>query len=136
MNDPARCYHTLEAFYDADGNLGHRCDGCHILIDLTYPATTTPAGTLPGMTDDPERVTLTYDQAVALLPDGDTIHTYMDSGIALVGADWTRDSVLKLLATGRPELSGPAATAMKHGIVAWRPDGEHVFIETSTGATT
>jgi hypothetical protein len=38
----------------------------------------------------------------------------------MVGADWSRESVLDLLKTGKPELSGEMATSMGHGIVAWR----------------
>jgi len=74
---------------------------------------------------------LTYDQSVALLPDGDRVHTFLDSGIALLGIDWDRDQVLALLrTTGRREVTGPAAQSMHHGLAAYRPDGVPVFIET------
>lgn len=80
------------------------------------------------MTDDV--VLLSYDEAVALLPDGERIHTILDSGIALLGAGWDRDQVLGLLrTTDRREVTGPAAQAMGHGLAAFR-DGEPVFIET------
>ena len=80
------------------------------------------------MTDDV--VLLSYDEAVALLPEGERIHTFLDSGIALLGADWDRDQVLGLLrTTDRREVTGPAAQAMKHGLAAFR-DGAPVFIET------
>ena len=79
------------------------------------------------MTDDDYR--LTYEQAVAMLPDGEQVHTFLDGGLALIGADWDREDVLALLRDGRPELSGEQATAMKHGLVAFRPTGP-VFIET------
>ena len=84
------------------------------------------------MTD--EVVLLSYDEAVALLPDGERIHTILDSGIALLGADWDRGQVLGLLrTTGRREVTGPAAQAMGHGLAAFR-DGEAVFIETRSGS--
>lgn len=76
-----------------------------------------------------EAVQLTYEQAVALLPDGERVHTFLDGGMALIGADWDRDQVLALLRDGRPELSGEQATAMQHGLVAFRETGP-VFIET------
>lgn len=80
------------------------------------------------MTDDV--VLLSYDEAVALLPEGERIHTILDSGIALLGADWDREQVLGLLrTTDRREVTGPAAQAMGHGLAAFR-DGEPVFIET------
>ena len=76
-----------------------------------------------------ERIKLTYEQAVALLPEGDEIHTYLSDDNVLVGADWDRDSVLDLLREGAPELAGPAATKAGHGLVAFRADGP-VFIAT------
>ena len=80
------------------------------------------------MTDDV--VLLSYDEAVALLPEGERIHTILDSGIALLGADWDREQVLGLLrTTDRREVTGPAAQAMGHGLAAFR-DGVPVFIET------
>lgn len=82
---------------------------------------------------EPERVQLSYEQAEAMLPDGEQVHTFLDGGLALIGADWDRDQVLMLLRDGHPELSGEAATAMGHGLVAFRPYAGPVFIETRPG---
>lgn len=79
-----------------------------------------------------ERVYLNYEQAAAMLPDGDTIHAFRNSGGILVGADWDRASVLEALRTGRPELAGEQATSMDHGLVAWDEHGP-VFFETKKG---
>lgn len=80
-------------------------------------------------TFDDGTVLLTYDEAVALLPDGDTIHTFLDGGVALIGADWDRSEVLTLLAeTDRREVTGPGAQGVGHGLAAYR-DGEPVFIQ-------
>jgi hypothetical protein len=77
-------------------------------------------------------VPLAYAQAVAMLPDGEQVHTFANpDGGMLLGADWDRAAVLELLREGRPELSGSAATRMGHGIVAFRPSGP-VFIATRT----
>jgi hypothetical protein len=86
-------------------------------------------------TADPyaETPRLTYEQAVAMLPPGGTIHIFINPAGILVGEDWDRDHVLALLRTGEPQLSGPAATSMNHGIVAARDEGS-VFIETAPGA--
>ena len=75
---------------------------------------------------------LTYDEAVALLPDGDSIHTFLDGGISLIGADWDRPAILALLREAHPEIevTGPAAQSMGHGMAAYRADGTPVFIET------
>ena len=79
-----------------------------------------------------ERVFLNYDDAVAMLPDEDTVHTFVNAPFGLLGADWSREDILELLKSGKPELSGKMATNMDHGIIAWRGGGkgEAVFIET------
>jgi len=82
---------------------------------------------LPG--DEP--VLLSYEEAVALLPDGDRVHTFLDAGGALVGADWDRADILRLLETSsRREVSGPAAQGFGHGLAVLRDDGVPVFIKT------
>jgi hypothetical protein len=74
-------------------------------------------------------VLLTYDEAAALLSEGERIHTFLDSSIALLGADWDRKDVLALLrTTDRREVTGPGAQSMGHGLAAFR-DGKPVFIE-------
>lgn len=68
-----------------------------------------------------DRVFLSYEDAVALLPDGDYIHTMTNPGMnMIVGCDWQRADVLQLLKTGKPELAGRMASGMGHGIVCFR----------------
>lgn len=82
------------------------------------------------MSDDDIEL-LDYEQAVALLPDGDSIHTFLDGGFAVIGADWDRDKILALLRdTGRREVTGSVAQSMGHGLAAFRADGVPVFIAT------
>ncbi len=79
---------------------------------------------------DDEIIPLSYDEAAALLPEGERIHTFLDGGLALIGADWDREDILALLReTSRREVTGPAAQSMDHGMAAFR-DGKPVFIET------
>jgi len=87
---------------------------------------------MPAPADPPEP--LTYEQAVAALPDGDDIHVVLNGtpGI-LIGADWRRDQVLALLRENRPERSGPLASASGHGIAVMR-NGDRYFVQTRTGA--
>ena len=84
------------------------------------------------MSDPDDRELLTYDEAVALLPDGEEIHTFLSTPIgALVGADWERAKILELLRdTDCREVTGPSAQSMGHGLAAYRADGVPVFIET------
>lgn len=86
--------------------------------------------------DGEEIVLLSYDEAVALLPDGDTIHTFLNPvPDVLLGADWDREQVLDLLrATERREVTGPEAQSVNHGLAAWDPRGRVVFIETRKAA--
>ena len=80
-----------------------------------------------------DKVALSYDEAVAMLPGTDEIHTFIQQGIALIGADWPRETVLDLLKVGSPELAGEMATRMGHGLVAYR-GCQPVFIETKEEA--
>lgn len=77
---------------------------------------------------------LTYEQAVALLPEGDTVFAALDAGVALIGADWDRADVLALLKrTDCREVPGPVAQADGYGLAAWDVDygGRHpVFFRT------
>jgi hypothetical protein len=83
-------------------------------------------------TNEPQR--LTYEQAVAMLPDNGRIHTFVNPAGILVGTDWDREQILDLLRTGEPELAGDMATSMGHGLAAHRGTGP-VFIETKSGAS-
>jgi len=83
------------------------------------------------MTDESERVYLTYEQAIAMLVDGDSIHAFRNTGNVLIGADWGRDDVLSVLRDGKPELAGVNATEFGHGIVAWDKYGP-VFFQTKS----
>ena len=78
-----------------------------------------------------EPVLLTYDEAVALLPDGNEIHTVMQAGPTLIGADWDRKDVLTLLRESpRRDVTDPAAQKSGHVLAAYDQDGRIVFIET------
>ena len=61
---------------------------------------------------------LTVEEAIARLPDGDRIHTMAAAqGIAL-GADWTREAVIKALHDARNIFEATGfAREISHGIV-------------------
>ena len=77
---------------------------------------------------------LTTEEAIALLPEGDEIHTFYSTGVCLVGADWERSDILqKLTESDCIELSGEQARGMGHGLAAYREGARLVdilFIET------
>jgi hypothetical protein len=71
---------------------------------------------------EPNRVYLTKEQAVSMLPDGDTIHTFLSNSIALIGADWDRIKIIKAIADCKCEIGGEACKAMNHGLVVHAGD--------------
>ena len=79
-----------------------------------------------------QRVFLTYDEAVGMLPDGDTIHTFRSGTGILLGVDHPRKSLLEKLKAHKIELSGQLAKSMNHGI-ALIDDNGPLFIETNKG---
>ncbi len=94
------------------------------------------------MAGHPELVTsrildirLSPQELDALMPSGEYVHTFIQSGPILLGADWNRAEILKAAERGA-ELSGDQATAMKHGAVVWNENKEPVFIETVPNART
>ena len=62
------------------------------------------------------RVFLTVEQAMAALVEGEYVHAFRQGGFALIGADWEREKVREHMEEHRPELMGPTAAALKHGI--------------------
>jgi hypothetical protein len=66
---------------------------------------------------DEERVLLTPEQAIAMLPDGERIHTFRNPGGMLLGADWPREKLEQAIhAANTRELAGVLATGMGHGL--------------------
>lgn len=76
-----------------------------------------------AMNDD--IVFLTKEQAIAMLPDGDYIHTFR----GFVGADWSRNEIMGAIEKYQFELTGPNATAMNHGM-GFRDEHGWVFVST------
>lgn len=82
-----------------------------------------------------ERRYITPDEAISLLPDGDEIHTFVDNGFSLIGADWSREEIIdKISSSDVRELTGPAARGMGHGLVVYNKSAKYqsdlLFIET------
>lgn len=76
-----------------------------------------------------ERKTVTFEEAVKLLPAGERIHTFRQAGPMMLGADHTREGLLAALkAAPAIEITGPGAQAMKHGL-AIHDDHGVLFIE-------
>ena len=81
------------------------------------------------------KIYITTEQAISVLPDGDTVHTFYNPGYGLVGADWSKEDITdKLRRSDIIELTGPAARGMGHGICAYNKDtkcqSDILFVET------
>lgn len=82
-----------------------------------------------------ERATVTIDEALAMLPAGNVVHTFRSAqvpghGTVLVGAELRRDMVERMLRVAPLiELSGPYARELNHGLCI-HDDVGPLFIET------
>ncbi|CDC05041.1 putative uncharacterized protein [[Clostridium] leptum CAG:27] len=88
-----------------------------------------------------KKIYITAEQAISVLPDGDSVHTFYNPGFGLVGADWSKpDIVGKLYSSDIIELTGPGARGMSHGICAYSKgakfQGDILFIETDEARVT
>lgn len=83
-----------------------------------------------------QRVELTVDEALAMLPEGDTVHTFRNPGVGMMmGADWNRPAIEEeILRAERRELTGGIAQSMGHGLVLFPKGANHrsdlLFVET------
>jgi hypothetical protein len=79
--------------------------------------------------DDKQKY-ITHEEAIAMLPDGDTIHTFKSPypGVML-GADWTRDEIIKCIKNLKPQLSGYHAASTNHALCV-KDGAGYLFIET------
>lgn len=60
---------------------------------------------------------ITYEEAVSLLPDGETVHTFINAAFGLMGADWSKEDILdKLNKSDVIEITGKMARGTSHGI--------------------
>lgn len=64
-----------------------------------------------------EKILLTEDAAIAMLPDGDSVHTFRSTGMALIGCDWDRQDILDAIKHWPCEVGGPMCRQMRHGLV-------------------
>lgn len=77
---------------------------------------------------------LNAEEAIALLPESELIHTFYSTGICLVGGDWDRAEILqKLTEVDNIEIAGEQARSMGHGLAAYNNGArleDVLFIET------
>lgn len=79
-----------------------------------------------------EKILLTADEAISLLPEGPYVHNYKNPGAGLmIGVDFERDSAEQCIRDAvQREIGGPGCQRMKHGLVVWRTETDLSFFET------
>lgn len=68
-----------------------------------------------------EQVKISLKKAIEMLPEGEYVHTFRSNGPAIIGADWKRDEIVKLLEEKKDSIIEPGeqAQAMDHGIAVF-----------------
>ena len=67
-----------------------------------------------------------------MLPDGEDIHTFYSTALALVGADWNRADILAAIDLHNCEIGGPECRRFNHGLVIHTNPGP-LFVECKKG---
>ena len=82
------------------------------------------------MTDD--KITLTPDEAISLLPDGEYVHNYANPTAGmLIGVDFDRpDAEEHIRKAIQREIGGSGCKGMKHALVVWDNEKHCTFFET------
>lgn len=74
---------------------------------------------------------LLFEAAVARLPNTETVHTFRQGGVAILGADWSKKEIIDALRTAKIiEVTGENAQELGHGM-AIKDDHGWLFIETA-----
>ena len=82
---------------------------------------------------DNDRVMLTPEQAESMLAEGDTVHTFLNPGGILLGADWNRQEAVDLIKSSHQrEIGGSMCQSMGHELVVWRDEQTPVYMATKT----
>lgn len=64
------------------------------------------------------RLFLTLEQAIDILPEGQEIHNFLNAPFGLIGADWPRERVIKALTAAETiEIGGEQCKALNHALV-------------------
>lgn len=78
-----------------------------------------------------DRIFITGEQAIEIMNDGESVHTFRSGGIALIGCDWNRDDLIGAINSSECEIGGEMCQAVNHGLVVWT-DGP-LFVECKPG---
>ena len=78
-----------------------------------------------------DRKVLTIEAAKELIDMGDYVHVFVSDGRNLIGCDWTKKEIIKLLESADVICeSGPIAMSLGHGVAVLVNDSGWKFIAT------
>lgn len=81
-----------------------------------------------------DRVLLTPDEAIGLLPEGEMVHVVIAHGPCKLGACWTRASVEAVIRESkRCEVGGQRCREAGYGLVVWETEIRPLFCEHRDG---
>ena len=82
-------------------------------------------------TDFDEDISVSYEEALKMLDIQDgMVHTFLNGGGMILGADWDLEAVKELMKLGEVVRTGDMASSMGHGLAVERADGKPVFLAT------
>lgn len=76
-----------------------------------------------------DRVILTKEEALSLLPDDEYIHTFRGLDRVIIGADHERKELVEEIEHCKCEIGGPMCRALDHGLVVWTGN-DPLFVKT------
>jgi len=79
-----------------------------------------------------EKILLTAEEAISLLPAGDSVHNYINNIPGMfIGCDYDRaDAEEHIRKALQREIAGPGCQGMKHGLAVWSGEKSVSFFET------
>ena len=81
-----------------------------------------------------EKIIVSFKEAKKRLTSGPMVHTFRQSGPALIGADWPKQDVLAIMKKHEISETGRLAQGMHHGLAITDESG-HLFIGTKPKGT-
>ena len=77
-----------------------------------------------------ERVFLTTKEAKSLFDKRKkSVHTFINTMGMLIGADWEKKDIFKLLKKCKVEIGGEQCRKLSHGLVIWRTEKDLLYVE-------
>lgn len=76
------------------------------------------------------QILLTPEQAISVLPGGDSVHVYTNPAGMLIGCDWKRETLIDAIRKSpQLEIGGGMCRSMKHGLIVWESKTHPLFVE-------